>query len=113
MTKKVIGVAVLGLMLFGQMAVVGARQIGTFSNFTVTYSGAERFTGYLTKATTGRNGVVNLSNDTGTAWITANMKNSNGAFRGGTTVQRGRRAEFTTPNALAGYNDRYRYEKDQ
>ncbi|MDR1567803.1 MAG: hypothetical protein LBS33_03915 [Streptococcaceae bacterium] len=31
------------------------------------------------------------------------MKNSEGAFRGGTEVQRGKRAEFATPNAQGGY----------
>lgn len=80
-----------------------ARQVGEFENFKVTYKGNEKFTNYLTKAVTGRKGVVNLSNDTGTAWITANMKNSNGAYRGGTTLQRGTRSTFNTPNAKADY----------
>lgn len=82
------------------------RQIGNFSNFKVTYSGAEKFTDYLLKYTTGSRGVVNLSDDTGTAWITATMKNSNGAYRGGVNLQRGTRATFETTNAVAGYNYR-------
>lgn len=80
-----------------------AREIGEFQNFKVTYRGNERFTGYLTKAVTGRKGVVNLSNDSGSAWISANMKNSNGAYRGGTNLQRGTRSTFKTPNAKANY----------
>ncbi|WP_313538466.1 hypothetical protein [Enterococcus sp.] len=104
--KKITGLIVLGLVIIGTASEVNARQIGEFSSFKVNYSGSEKFTGYLTKATTGRNGVVNLSNDTGTAWITANMKNSEGAYRGGTTLQRGKRAEFKTSNAVAGYKYR-------
>lgn len=80
-----------------------AREIGEFEDFTVTYSGNEKFTSYLTKAVTDRDGVVNLSNDTGSAWITATMKNSNGVYRGGVTLQRGTRETFATLNALAGY----------
>lgn len=80
-----------------------ARQIGEFENFKVTYSGNEKFTDYLTKAATGRDGVVNLSNDTGTAWITATMKNSDGVYRGGVTLQRGTRETFATTNAQGGY----------
>ena len=73
-----------------------AREIGEFEDFTVTYSGNEKFTSYLTKAVTDRDGVVNLSNDTGSALITATMKNSNGVYRGGVTLQRGTRETFAT-----------------
>lgn len=88
---------------FGNICTVLAREIGEFSNFTVKYSGSEKYTSYVLKEATGRNGVVNLSNDTGTAWITANMRNADGAYRGGTQVQRGKRAEFVTSNAQGSY----------
>ncbi|MDR2833330.1 MAG: hypothetical protein LBV67_06425 [Streptococcaceae bacterium] len=103
MNKKIAKVLLLSSVLLVGATSVGARSIGTFSNFSVTYKGGEKFTSYVTKATTGRAGAVNLSNDTGTAWISANMRNSEGAFRGGTNVQRGKRATFNTPNAQGGY----------
>lgn len=79
-----------------------AREIGTFQNFTVKYSGGKKFTSFLSKSSNGGNGVVNLSNDTGTAWITAQMKNSEGAYRGGCTLQRGTRKVFSN-TGKAGY----------
>ena len=82
MKRKLVSMAVLGLALLGTSAPVLAREIGEFSNFTVKYSGSEKYTSYVLKEATGRNGVVNLSNDTGTAWITANMRNADGAYRG-------------------------------
>lgn len=100
--------ALVSVLVIATVSSVGAinasaRQIGEFKNFRVTYSGSEKFTDYLTKAVTGRDGVVNLSDDTGTAWITANMKNSDGVYRGGVTLQRGTRATFATTNAEGGY----------
>lgn len=79
-----------------------ARSIGEFSNFKVTYSGGERFTSYETKWKDEGNGVVNLKDDSGVAWITANMKNSDGVYRGGCTLQRGTRKVFET-TGKAGY----------
>ena len=94
--------ATITLSLAGTVIPTYAKSVGKFSNFTVTYSGGEKFTEPVSKWKNGGNGVVNLSNDTGTAWITANMKNSDGVYRGGCTLQRGTRKVF--PNTgLANY----------
>ena len=71
----------------------------------------ESLTGPRTKAVTNRRGAINLSDDTGSAWITATMRNSNGADRGRTNVQRGKRATFATPGAEATYNYRLGLKK--
>lgn len=94
-TGLILGAIVLLLTTLA-VPVSAAQNVGTFSNFTVTYSGAEKFTAYRTKCHTNRAGAVNLSNDTGAAWITANMKNSKGEFRGGTTLKRGTRKTFSS-----------------
>jgi len=109
MRKKVISCLALSVIILG-LGNVAYATIGEFSNFQVKYSGGERFTGYETKDGTGV-GAVNLSNDTGTAWVTANMRNSGGAYRGGTQVQRGKRAEFVTTNAEPGYSYRLGLKK--
>lgn len=80
----------------------GARQVGSFSNFTVTYSGGEKFTSYLFKETTSSKAVLNLSNDTGSAWITGTVRNSEDGYRGDVTLQRGTRETFST-TAKSGY----------
>lgn len=90
---------------------VQARNIGTFENFKVTYSGGEKYTSYLVKTITKSNGVVNLENDSGTAWITATMRNSNGDYRGSVDVQRGKRETFGTPKAESGYKYRLGLKK--
>ncbi len=109
--KALVSVLAVGVISSASVITASARQIGEFSNFKVTYSGNEKFTDYLLKFTTGLDGVVNLSDDTGTAWITANMKNSNGVYRGGVTLQRGTRATFATTNAQAGYEYRLGLKK--
>ncbi|AOH55982.1 hypothetical protein ABE28_016590 [Peribacillus muralis] len=63
---------------------------------------AEKFAPYSLRKSNTR-GVVNLSNDSGSAWITATMKNSDGVYIGGTTVQRGKRATFSAVNCKVGY----------
>lgn len=105
MNSKRIIATVLAIATISSIGAIGAsaRQVGQFDNFTVTYSGNEKFTSYLTKAVTGRKGVVNLENDSGSAWITATMRNSDGAYRGGVNLQRGTRKTFATTNAQAGY----------
>ena len=102
------------LAVFFSSEVAFARQIGYFTNFKVDYSstGQESLTGSRTKAVTNRRGAINLSDDTGSAWITATMRNSNGAYRGRTDVQRGKRATFATPNAEATYNYRLGLKKN-
>ncbi|WP_314208181.1 hypothetical protein [Vagococcus salmoninarum] len=101
------------LAVFFSSEVAFARQIGYFTNFKVDYSstGQESLTGSRTKAVTNRRGAINLSDDTGSAWITATMRNSNGAYRGRTDVQRGKRATFATPGAEATYNYRLGLKK--
>ncbi|SDZ48387.1 hypothetical protein SAMN05421736_11449 [Evansella caseinilytica] len=103
--KKITVLLLIILMVAGAGA-TSAREIGSFSKFEVTYSGPEKFTSYLVKEKTGRDGVVNLSNDTGSAWITATMRNSNGDYRGGVFLQRGTRETFETTNAVANYKYR-------
>jgi len=102
-TKKIGLLLAMIVTVGGITTPVSARGIGEFQNFKVTYSGAEKYTGEVNKSVTGRKGAVNLSQDTGTAWITVNMRNRDLAFRGGTTVQRGKRATFATPNAQGGF----------
>lgn len=102
--KKVVTVAALGLTLLGTAGGdVLAQQVKSFSGFTVTYSGGEKFAPYSLREDNTK-AVVNLSNDTGTAWISANMRNSDNAFRGGTEVQRDTRKEFSTVNASVNYS---------
>jgi len=100
---KIIASTALGLSLVnaGEHE-ASAQDIIAFTNFSVSYSGAERYAPFSTRQSN-TNAVVNLSNDTGTAWITANMKNSEGAYRGGTTLQRGTRKTFSAVNAQTGY----------
>lgn len=107
--RLVVAISAFSIIVGGTLS-VQAREIGEFSSFKVTYKGAEKFTGYLYKAVTNGNGVVNLSNDTGTAWITANMKNSDGVFRGGVNLQRCTRKEFSS-TGTAGYKYRLGLKK--
>lgn len=101
--RKFVTSALLCSLILGGLTIpASARQIGEFSNFTVTYSGSEKYTGFLKKETTSTKAVINLSNDTGTAWITAQVRNSDGASRGVVNVQRGKRQEFET-TAKNGY----------
>lgn len=93
--RKVIVGTTLALTLVAGTVPAYARNVGYFSNFTVTYSGGEKFTDYVTKSNSGGKGVVNMNDDSGAAWITANMKNSDGQYRGGCTLQRGTRKTFT------------------
>ena len=109
MKKKIISFLALSVITLG-LGNTAFATIGEFSNFQVKYSGTERFTSFETKEDTG-NGAVNLSNDTGTAWITANMRNSAGDHRGGAKLQRGTRVEFKTPKALPGYTYRLGLKK--
>lgn len=95
-----------GLLSLGILRYAGtetqAQEVKTFTGYNVTYSGAGKFAPYSLRKSNTR-GVVNLSNDSGTAWITATMKNSDGVYRGGTTVQRGKRATFSAVNCKVGY----------
>lgn len=108
--KNLLLVGALSLGILGSAGnTVSADEISTFANdaqkftnFNVTYSGAEKFAPYSVKKDAS-NAVVNLASDTGTAWITATMKNSEGAYRGGTNVQRGTRATFPSVNAQVNY----------
>ena len=101
MKKTVLATALALSIIAGTMPTYG-KSVGIFSNFTVTYSGGEKFTKAVSKYKDGGNGVVNMNNDSGAAWITANMKNSDGVYRGGCTLQRGTRKTF--PNTgKAGY----------
>ncbi|MCK1991747.1 hypothetical protein GW626_15460 [Peribacillus muralis] len=104
--RKLIVTSLLSLGILGYAGTeTQAQEVRSFSNFLVTYAGAEKFAPEsLRKSNT--KGVINLSNDTGTAWITASMKNSDGVHRGGTSVQRGKRATFTTVKAQVGYKYR-------
>ena len=102
---KKVAVFTMGSLMFLNLGMntAQARWIGNFSNFQVTYSGGEAPTSFVGKSVTDRRGVVNLNGDTGTAWVTANMRNSAGAFRGGVTLQRNTRRTFATPNAQGGF----------
>ncbi|HEX6593990.1 MAG TPA: hypothetical protein VF095_05310 [Bacillota bacterium] len=92
---KSIAVLLMVIGLFVGASSTDARQVGQFSKFKLTYNGGEKYTRYLTKSVTNRAGVLNLSNDTGSAWITGHMRNSNGKSRGSVQVQRGKRATFS------------------
>lgn len=112
MMKKVcIGLASLFILSSIGGIFVDARQIGQFSNFEVTYSGGERYTSYLIKQTSKNTAVVNLSNDSGSAWIAARMVNSENKARGYLEVQRGKRGVMTTSGAKPGYSYRLGLKK--
>ncbi len=76
----------------------------------MTYSGGEKFTSYLFKETTSSQAVLNLSNDTGSAWITGQLRNSDGVSRGVVNVQRGKRETFST-SAQSGHKYRMGLKK--
>lgn len=105
------GIMVLTLTLAGGLVLSGsfnakARQIGYLNSFTVVYGtsvSSEKFTDPLTKAVTNRDAVVNLADDSGTAWVTVTVRNSNNESRGSTNLQRGQRKEFDC-TGTAGYN---------
>lgn len=107
-------VLLAGILSIGAMGYVSeeanAQDPKEFKNFKVTYSGGEKFAPYSVRESN-TNAVVNLSNDTGTAWITATMKNSEGAYRGGTNVQRGKRTTFEAVNAQVNYKYRLGLKK--
>ena len=74
-----------------------ARRIGYMNKFTVYYGTGvndEKFTDEQPKAVTNRDAVVNLADDSGTAWVTCTVRNSNNESRGSTNLQRGTRKEF-------------------
>lgn len=90
--NKTVGVlAMSSLLLVGGGNSVGAKEIGRFSGFNVTFSGVEKTTNDQEKHVTGRDAVVNLDNDTGSAWILVNMRKNTGELRGSTEVQRGKK----------------------
>ena len=80
-----------------------AKKVDSFNEFQVTYSGGERYTDYVEKDVTNRDGVVNLNRDSGSAWVTANMKDEEGNYYGGVTLQRGTRKTFAS-NGRKGQN---------
>ncbi|KUF29640.1 MULTISPECIES: hypothetical protein [Lysinibacillus] len=101
--KHVLMVSALSLGFLGAMnGEALAKDPQTFTNFTVTYSGAEKFAPYSVRHSD-TDAIVNLANDSGTAWITATMKNSNDVYRGGTTLQRGERKTFAAVNAAVNH----------
>jgi len=109
--KKVLGSTLVAVAVATTFAspIVHGRQIGTISSFVVQtrniLQGQVRVnnTG-LVKAVTGRRAVVNLSgNATGSPVFITNMRNANGANRGGVNIRHGERLTFDTPNAEAGF----------
>ncbi|MFZ3591819.1 hypothetical protein ACOI1C_22055 [Bacillus sp. DJP31] len=98
---KVLAALILASVV-GGTSIAGAQQVGSVNAYDVTYQGKEVYTGYVGKDYNNGYGVVNLSNDTGTAYITATMGNSAGASRGIAAAQRGERVEFANTGS-AGY----------
>lgn len=100
-----------GGLLFAGAAEADAS-VRSFSNINLTYNGGHKQAGNaLTKSTTSKSGALNLTNDTGTAWIIGTLRNSEGSARGTVRVQRGKRATFTT-TAQQGYSYRMFVHKE-
>lgn len=57
-------------------------------------STSEKYTDYEPKAADDRDAVVNLQEDSGTAWVTCTVRNLDNAYRGSTDLQRGTRKQF-------------------
>lgn len=88
-SKKLLG-SVMAFSLVMSMSISSvanaSQDIGYFSNFTVTFSGGERVTGERYKQIDNEKAVVNLKEDSGDAWISATLRNSDGAARGSTEL---------------------------
>lgn len=50
--------------------------------------------GHQPKAADNRDAVVNLKDDSGSAWVTCTVRNTDNAYRGSTELQRGTRKQF-------------------
>lgn len=98
-SKKMLG-AVMALSLVMSMSISSVasatQDIGYLSKFTVTFSGGEKLTEERVKTISNGDAVVNLSDSSGSAWISATLRNSDGAARGGVDLQCGKRQEFTS-----------------
>lgn len=79
---------------------IASADVGQVNAYDVTYQGKEVYTGYVKKAKTVKKGAVNLKNDSGTAYITATMRNSEGKSRGVAYAQRGKRVEFDNTGSV-------------
>lgn len=109
--KKNIGKALIATAVttsLVSLAPAEARNIQNINSFVVPSSSSSTgdrrvsSTG-VTKVATGRRGVINLSGSGGPTFV-ATMRNSDRAARGSTTVRRGERVTFATPNAQANFN---------
>lgn len=100
---------VLGTLLvagaIGGTSIAGAAQVGNINAYDVTYQGKQVYTSYVKKMYDNGKGAVNLKEDSGTAYITATMRNSEGDSRGICAAQRGERVEFPNTGS-ANYNYR-------
>ncbi|GEM_PF-6853144 len=85
-----------GLMIAGAIGTCSyaSAKTGSINAFDVTYQGPTVYTGKATQATTKQVGYIDLTNDSGTAYITSTMYNSEGAYRGQTTAQRGKKVDL-------------------
>lgn len=86
--SKVIIAAALSITLLGG-SFASAKSVGKLNSFKASYLGDEHFTGSIEKNVTNRKAVINLCRDSGTAWVTANMKDKSGNYYGSVTLQRG------------------------
>ncbi len=108
--KKIKGTFLLFAMMLTLLAIpASARDIGSIYNFTVYYETTdvgEKYTSYCYKEYTNRSAVINLQETTANGkYITAIMRNSDGAPRGSTYLQVGTRKVFAS-TGQAGYKYR-------
>ncbi len=103
--NKMLVLTMAGVVSFGSFgSTASARNIGDLDGYTVYYD-KTTLTTKLKKTTAKQETVINLKNDSGSAWITFRMRNANGGGNYGTVaLQRGSRAIMCTSGAAKDEN---------
>jgi len=100
MKKKMITVGILSVFAVGMFQPAAeARNIGRI-NTSINATGEVR-TQLHGKVNDTKRGVVNLTEGTNSAWVTASMRNSNNEYRGGVTLRGNERREFAQTSVAA------------
>lgn len=98
--KELVGkCAIVALSAFVLTEGAAFAKSGDIDNIKVRYGYGEEPTSTLTKDVSRRNGLVNLTKDVNSRWITAKMREGKekkgGEVSGVVTLQEGKKAEFT------------------
>lgn len=91
--NKAMAVAISIAMVAPSGTIVNARNIGNLNNTTCTYDNWTSSSA-ITKVYDNEQAVVNLSSDSGSAWIKCRMVDKNNNVAGSVCLQRGTRVSF-------------------